>query len=262
MTVPPGLEIPLAFRRNAVGLEVVPRTLFCARYFHYKPGQHVLFGGPSTHGKTSMAFDLLEYTATPELPCFVAQSKPRDPVTETRAEQLGLETVSEWPPPKRLHEYWRGKPRGYVVKPKFGDLNRDMSRCAELTAKLLNDRYTQGVNGKQGIAVMDDTMIKAKVMGLDGEMVTILAMAGAMGLGLWTFVQKVTDSGRTPLWAYSQSAHKFLLHDPVQAAQKVYADKVSMDWRDYARATGSLEEYQFLYVNTEKNYLCVVDAKR
>jgi len=258
ITIP---EIPAAFRRNSVGLEVVPRDVFAQRHFHYNAGQHVLFGGPSTHGKTSAAFDLLEVVATPDLPAYVAQSKPRDPVTERRSKELGFREVSDWPAPKKLNEMWDGPPRGYLVKPKFGDLDNDMDHCAEITARLLNDRYTQGVRGKKAILVMDDTMIKAKVMGLDGQMVTILAMAGAMNIGLWTFVQKVTDSGRTPLWAYTQSAHKFLLHDPVQQAQKTYADKVSMEWRDYARATGSLEKFQFLYVNTENDWLCVVDAK-
>lgn len=255
------LILPKSFPRNRVGLEVVPRHLFVRHYFHYKPGQHVVFGGPSTHGKTTMAFDLMEPIVSPDFQAYVAQSKPRDPVTERRCKELGFPEVNQWPPPKSLKEFFGNPPNGYLVKPKFGSLQHDMENCAQLTADLLNERYTAGVRGKKGIAVMDDTMIKAKIMGLDGQMVTILAMAGAMGLGLWTFVQKVTDSGRTALWAYSQSAHKFLLHDPVKAAQKVYADKISMNPLEFSAATGSLEEFQFLYANTEKDYLCVVGAQ-
>jgi len=254
-------QLPAAFRRNSVGLEVVPRMLFASRFFHYKPGQHVLFGGPSQHGKTSCAFDLLEHVATVQLPAYFAVSKPEDEVTRRRGTELGYRFVSDWPATRKIGELMGGeKPSGYVIWSKFGDFDNDVARCADVTARLIRDRYTAGTKKQKGIMVMDDTMLKAKVLGLDGDMVTILAMAGAMGLGLWTFVQKVTDSGRTPLWAYSQSEHFFFLHDGVVSAQKTYAEKADMDWRDFAAATGSLEEYQFLY-RSRSGYLCVVDAK-
>src|SRR5258708_24276921 len=54
------------------GLTVIPRKIFASNYFHYKGGEHVVFGGPSKHGKTELAFDLLAVVATPELPAYVA----------------------------------------------------------------------------------------------------------------------------------------------------------------------------------------------
>jgi len=57
-------------------------------------------------------------------------------------------------------------------------MDDDVERCAEVTRKLIQDRYTAGVKNKRGILVLDDTMTKSKLMGLDREMTTILAMSG------------------------------------------------------------------------------------
>ena len=72
------------------GMLVIPRTEFCRDYFDYKAGEHVTFGGPTQRGKTTLAFNLLEYTATPELPVYVAVSKPFDPTTANEGERLGF----------------------------------------------------------------------------------------------------------------------------------------------------------------------------
>src|SRR5690242_10197729 len=187
------------------GLTVYPRKTFTHEIFGpvYKGGQHVVFGGPSKYGKTELAFDLLSVVATPELPAYVAVSKPTDPVTAKRGKELGFRFVKDWPVSRRVQELWEGRPPGYVIWPSFGDINSDFSNAAAVTARLMADRYTASARHKKnsaGILVMDDTMVKAKVMGLDSQMVTILAMAGAMKIGLWVFVQRPSDSGGTPLW--------------------------------------------------------------
>jgi hypothetical protein len=228
------------------GLAVIPRRLFCREYFHYKPGEHVVFGGPSTKGKTRLAFDLLEYNAFPEHPAYVAQSKPRDRETSAGAERLNFRTVSEWPPPKKLKELWDGPPPGYIVKPKFGDIDNDMTNCARITARLMGDRYTAGVKGKSGILIMDDTMVKAKIMGLDSQMVTIIAMAGAMGIGEWVFVQKPTDSGRITLWAYENGIHNFFTKGGDSRMLARYAEIAGEHGPVVKAVVPQLKEYQFL----------------
>jgi hypothetical protein len=241
------------------GVWVIGRREFASQYFHYKPGEHVLFGGPTQRGKTTLAFDLLEFCAFPQCPAYVAVSKPHDKVTAKRGIELGYRRVSDWPVPKKLGEIWNGPPSGYLIWPQFGDLDSDIDNCSRITASLLNDRYTAGVRNKKGILVMDDTMVKSKVLGLDQKMVTISAMSGAMGIGQWTFVQKATDSGRAAIWSYSQAEHIFLLPDPSKTAQKNYAMISGADPESFIAVSKTLQPFQFLYYKRTEKYLCVVD---
>lgn len=249
------------------GLTVIPRDIFARNYFHYKGGEHVVFGGPSKRGKTELAFDLLAIVATPELPAYVAVSKPTDPVTAKRGKALGFRFVDDWPPQKKLKElelFGGKRPSGYVIWPHFGDINSDFGNAAGITARLMADRYTASARHKKhsaGILVMDDTMVKAKVMGLDSQMVTILAMAGAMEIGLWVFVQKPTDSGRTPLWAYENGDHYFFAKGGDQRMLYRYMQVGSAGEKaaTVVEVVPQLENYQFLYLHDEE--ICIVDAK-
>jgi len=243
------------------GLWVIPREEFAASRFDYKPGHHVVFGGPTTKGKTTLAFKLLEYCATEDLPAYVAVSKPKDPTTAREGTRLGFRRVDQWPTPKSVKEIFGEKPRGYLVWPRFGDIHADVARASKVTRDLITDRYTAGVKDKKGILVLDDTMVKSKVLGLDGEMTTILAMSGAMGLGLWSFVQKPTDSGRTAIWSYSQSEHVFMTFDPDENNQKRYSEIGGISPRVLAQYTRDLRPYEFLYFKRTENYLCIVGAK-
>jgi len=249
---------------RADGITVVSRPAF-ARDFPYEKGEHVVFGGPTRRGKTTLAFDLLQYACTPEFPAFVAVSKPDDEVTRRRGHQLNYRFVEEWPPPPKLGEMLgNGKPSGYVVWPKFGDLDKDMQRAAEVTQKLLMERYAAGANirkNKGGILVMDDTMVKAKIMGLDSYMVTILAMAGAMKLGLWIFVQKPTDSGRTPLWGFENANHLFFTKGGDAQMMRRYREIIGDHGAIAVQIIPTLKEYEFLYVHKTKGYLCIVGAQ-
>lgn len=77
------------------GLMVIQRRAFCRNYMEYKKGEHAVFGGPSTAGKTTLSFDLLEYIATPDFPAYLAVSKPSDPVTEQRGKELNFRRVRD-----------------------------------------------------------------------------------------------------------------------------------------------------------------------
>jgi hypothetical protein len=246
------------------GVTVYRRDTFCAERFHYKLGEHVVFGGPTTRGKTTLAFDLLQYVASPEHPAYVAVSKPADPVTARRGAELGYRRVTEWPAPKRISEMLGGKkPSGYLIWPPFGDLDRDMERCALITDKLLRERYSSGAKPKNtgGILVMDDTMVKAKIMGLDKQMVTILAMAGAMKIGLWIFVQKPSDSGSTPLWGYENGTHLFFTKGGDHRMLQRYAEICGEYGQIVKAVIPKLKPFQFLYVHKTEGYLCIVDAE-
>ena len=264
MTVPLFRDQQESYQRPD-GMTVIARKPFFRSYFHYKPGQHGVFGGPSQQGKTSLAFDMMEVVATPEFPAYVAVSKPNDPVTAQRGAELGFRRVSEWPPTVKLNEYgiFGGhKPPGYLVWSQFGDLNTDMERCAEITERLLMERYASGVNPKSkgGLLVMDDTMIKAKIMGQDKNMVTILAMAGAMKLGMLVFVQKPTDSGRTTLWSYEMATHLFFTKGGDARMLARYVEIIGDQGSVAKKIIPTLGQYEFLYVHKYEGYMCIVGA--
>lgn len=237
------------------------RAEFATRRFDYKPGEHVVFGGPTQRGKTTLAFILLEQCATPEVPAYVAVSKPTDKVTKQEGMRLGYRRVTDWPVSKKLSELWDGPPAGYLIWPKFGDIDNDTANSARITRSLITDRYAAGVRNKHGILFMDDTMVKSKILGLDREMTTILAMSGAMGLGMWTFVQKPTDSGQAAIWAYGASEHVFLTKDPDRRNQARYNEIGGIDGNYVTQVTKSLKPYQFLYIKRTGSFVCIVDGE-
>jgi hypothetical protein len=246
------------------GIWYFPRAEFKVERFHYKMGQHVVFGGPSQiAGKTTLCFDLLEEVATPETPAYVVVSKPTDPVTRKEGERLGYRFVRDWPVPRKMSEMWDGRPAGYVIWPPFGDISSDMDHAAGITARFMADRYSASARNEKrsaGIMVMDDTMVKAKIMRLDGQMVTILAMAGAMKIGLWVFVQKPTDSGRTPLWAFENAQHFFLSKGGDINMRKRYAEIAGMNWREFTDIATSLKPFEFIYIDKVHEHICIIGA--
>lgn len=259
MTIP-APELTTGYRRTD-GVWVFAREEFGRYRFDYKAGQHVVFGGPSTRGKTRLAFNLLSYVATPDLPALVAVSKPDDLETAQQGAMLGYRRVPDWPPPPRIKEMFDGKPSGYLVWPALGDIRTDVHTSARVTRNLMEHVYAGGTKKRHAILVMDDTMVKAKVLGLDGDMVTILAMAGAMGIGLWIFVQKPTDSGRTTLWGYENATHLFFTKGGDARMLSRYVEIAGDSGPMVRQIVPTLKPFQFLYVHKYQNWLCIVDAQ-
>jgi hypothetical protein len=241
---------------------VIGREEFASRYFRYEPGQHVVFGGPTQRaGKTTLAFKLLEYTATPDLPAYVAVSKPKDPVTASEGARLGFRRVDTWPVPRQVKELWDGKPPGYLVWPPFGDIDLDADRAAKVIGALFRDRYARGVKDEAGIIVADDTVVKSKLLKLDRYMTTHIAMAGAMDVGGWYFVQKPTGSGDAAIWSYGNAAHLFLSKDEEKRNRLRYDEIGGWPAGEVADATLRLEPYQFLYLGRKDGSVAIVDSK-
>jgi len=257
MTMP---EYRPAYKQN--GVWVFSRDEYRQRRWHYAPGEHVVFGGPSKRGKTQLAFDLMEPVVCPEFPAYVAVSKPTDPVTLQRGKELEFEFVQEWPPVRKWKHVLNGPPPGWVIWPQFGDINTDFENAARVTANLMADRYTASARHEKnsaGILVMDDTMVKAKIMGLDKQMVTILAMAGAMKVGLWVFVQKPTDSGSTPLWSFENADHGFFAKGGDDRMLDRYGQIAGDQGKLLKMVVPKLDRYQFFYLDKANGFVCVVD---
>jgi hypothetical protein len=98
-------------------------------------------------------------------------------------------------------------------------------------------------------------------MGQDGRMVTILAMAGAMGVGLWVFVQKPTDSGRTTLWAYENATHLFFTKGGDANMLKRYMEIAGEHGPTLKRIIPTLRPYEFVYMHKHEGWICIVGAK-
>jgi hypothetical protein len=83
-------------------------------------------------------------------------------------------------------------------------------------------------------------------------------MAGGMNLGLWVFVQKPTDSGRTTLWAYENGDHYFFTKGGDDRMLRRYQEIAGDRSAVVRQVVPTLERYQFLYLNDEM--ICIVDA--
>ena len=239
---------------------VIDREEFAASYFDYEPGQKVVFGGRTQEaGKTTLAFKLLEYTATPDCPAYIICSKGRDPVTEREGKRLGYRFTDKWPVERQFKELTGEKPAGYVIRAKYGDLSKDTEKAAQISNAVLVDRYKAGTKGKASIIVADDTVVMSKLLGQDKEMVTIIALGGAMDVGLWIFVQKPTNSGNAAIWGFENAEHTFLSKPKDVRAFDRYGEIGGQDKKLVIRCLGLLKKYQFLYLSGS-GHMCIVGA--
>lgn len=245
------------------GIAVFKRHVFCESYFHFNKGQHVVFGGPTQRGKTTLAFDLVRHIATPEYPAYVAVSKPDDKTSIDYGQRLGYRRITEFPPTTKVSELniFNGKPSGYLVWPRFGDIDLDIPNARRVHGKMLSQTYSDGAKGKSCILIMDDTMVKAKIMNLDNQMVTVLAMAGSMGISLWIFVQKPTDSGRTTVWGYEQATHLFFTKGGDAKMLARYAEIAGDKGEIVKSVVPTLKPFQFLYIHKYEEFVCIVDSE-
>jgi hypothetical protein len=256
-------DTPVAYQR-ADGIWVIPRTEFCTQRWFYEPGQHVVFAGPTQRaGKSTLAFCLLEYTATPQMPVYVAVSKPKDKVTTLEGARLGYRRVPDYPIPARLREIidHGQRPSGYLVWPDMRDPATAMQNASEVTSRLIDGVYAEGAKDKKSILYLQDTVTKSKVLDLDRQMVMVITMSGAMGIGGWFEVQKPSDAGKAALWSYPNAEHVFISKDPVKRNRDYYNDIGGFDGNIVSTVSMSLEKYQFLYLERSHGYMCIVDSK-
>lgn len=250
-----------AYKRGD-GLWVFPRDEFASERFDYHAGEHVVFlGRTQGAGKTTLAFKLLEYCASPKLPALVAVCKPVDKVTSQEGKRLGYPKVDGYPVPMKVSELWDGKPSGYLIWPDMRDPDTAMSNAAKSTRDLIRQVYADGVKNKHCILILDDTVTKSKILMLDNDMILIITMSGAMGVGGWFFLQKATDVGKTALWSYPNCEKLFLSKTAERRVGERYNEIGGHDGKQVQQATDMLDKYQFLYLERSNGYMCVVDSK-
>jgi hypothetical protein len=82
-----------------------------------------------------------------------------------------------------------------------------------------------------------------------------------MNLGIWVFVQKPTNSGDTPLWAYGNAEHIFLFKDPEERNRQRFDEFGGISSGYVDDVVMQLEPYQALYIRRTGGVMCIVDKE-
>ena len=231
----------------------LPRQEFLEHYWDYRAGEHVTFLGPTGSGKTHLKWQLLSYTATPEVPATVLATKPKDATTKRWSKTLGYATTRTWPPvPNPVRRMFHGKPRGRVLWPAHTfDPDRDDANHYRQFSTYLRDAY------KRGNQIVDvDEMLDMVDLDLERECRTLWTRGRSMGAGLWAGTQQPFH---IPTHAYRQCEHLFIAKDPDRRSQQRYDEIGGFDPGLLRSWVMSLDKHQFLYARRSGPVVCVVD---
>ncbi len=203
--------------RTPIEVIRVDRDEFINEIFvpNYDPEEgHIAFIGPTRCGKTTLAYQLLNKIASPELPAFVLVMKPKDDVVVDWSKLSGFKKTETWPPV--WQRGWSNKSgglgkkrRGWVFWPRhsLSDIKRDNKMLSVQFRRILNECYRKG----QRIVFADEIVGLSKELNLEEELNAIWTRGGAMRCALWAASQRPFHA---PLAMYSQSEHLFLFNDP------------------------------------------------
>ncbi len=232
-------------------IERVSREEFLTECWDYQPGEHVTIIGPTGSGKTWLAYQLLDATATPEVPGIVFVMKPRDGTVSKWSKAVQFVRVRNWPPP--ISPWKPKKPRGYVLWPRFSfDPDRDNDAMYTIFRRAILDSYRKG----KRILFGDELYSLAEELGLTKELVTIWTKGRSMECALWSATQKPTH---VPLWAYSQAEHLFLHFDPDKRARERFKEIGGVDPVLVERTVLTLSRHEWLYIRRADGAMCIVE---
>lgn len=232
-------------------VESIPRDEFLNEVWEYEEGQHVSFLGPTNAGKTYLAYQLLNVTATDKMPAIVLVMKPRDKTATKFTKLAKFRKVTTWPPPPSV---WNpGKVRGYTLWPRHSfDPDRDDVNHERIFRAVLRDSYKKG----NRIVFGDEVYSLASELGLESDLVRIWTKGRSMGCGLWAATQKPTH---VPLWMYNQAEHLFLAYDPDKRSQDRFSEIGGVDPDLIKSIVKSLPKRHWLYIRRSDRALCVVE---
>lgn len=230
--------------------ETFSRDEFINERFDYSAGEHVTFLAPTQSGKTTLAFELLEANATPEVPGIVLVQKPRDPVVSQWLDHLkakGWIKTATWPP-----SAFRKKSPGYILWPPHRhDPDTDNPRLKEIFRRAILDSYKKG----NRILFADETYGLSEELDLDKELIAVWSRGGGMGCGLWAATQR---PAYIPLWGYSMAEHLFLANDPDKRARIRYGEIGGINSRFVEYEVERLPKYSWLYIRRTGPQCCIV----
>lgn len=234
-------------------LDAVPRLnrdVFIHDVFasEYEAGQHVALIGPTRCGKTTVAYELLDAIATPELPAFVLVIKPRDDVVRDWSKLAGFKKTESWPPiwSRGWTEKSGGlgkKRRGWVFWPRHSlrDIRQDNKTLSRQCRIILTECYRRG----DRIVFADEIVGLSKELNLEPELNAIWTRGGAMGCGLWAASQRPYHA---PMAMYSQSEHLLLFKDPDKRDTDRFKEIGGVDPDLVEDIVFDLKKHEFLYI--------------
>jgi hypothetical protein len=252
--MPPRRSLP------PVDIVTIHRDQFLSYYWAYSPGDMVTVLAPYGGGKTVLAFQLLQATATPELPAVVLVMKPKDKEVSRWTRAMKLLVVRDWPPSRLRRLVLREKRPGWVLWPgETDDPDADDRRHAAIFRRCLRERYRSAgrAKGKPCIVFADETYSLEHEMKLTRDLVRIWTKGRSVGCGLFAASQRPVWISR---WAL-QAHHLFLGYDPDRQMQQRYGEIGGGIDPDVVRdAVARLKEFQFLYLNRQERTMAIIDA--
>lgn len=228
------------------------RETFLREVWDYHAGEHTTVLAPSGNGKTHLAYQLLQYSVTEEVPGVVLVMKPKDPTALKWSGRLKFPVIREWPPAKTKALFSERKPKGWTVWPRFVyDPQIDDPRHRALFRRVILDCYKRG----NRILFADETYSLEEELKLGTELRTVWTKGRSMGCGLFAASQRPAYISK---WAY-QAHHLFLGNDPDEDAQRRLSEiggAVNPGQVRYVLPT--LKKYEFLYINRDEKAMCIV----
>lgn len=234
------------------------RDVFLHDVWDYGLGEHVTILGATRNGKTHLAYQLLEKTATPDLQATVIVMKPRDETVERFSKRNDYRIIRDWPP-STLSRFAK-KPSGYVLWPQVGkgeDPDAADDRHAKIFQRCLRSNYNRGntITFADEVASLEDEYT-TKDVNLSRDLRRIWSKGGSMHAGLWSATQRPVGISRL---AY-QAQHIFLSNDPDKDTLKRYGEIGAGIDADVIRAlTLKLKMYQWVYIKRDERAICIVD---
>lgn len=232
-----------------------PREYFLKEIWDYREGEHVTVLAPSTGGKTHLSWELLNESATPELPAVIMVMKPRDKATDKMLRRYpGFLTVRDWPPPATKRLFSEHKPRGWALWPTHvHDPALDDPRHHAVFRRAILDSYKRG----NRILFADETYSLEDELGLSQELRTVWTKGASMGCGLWAATQRPAYISK---WAY-QAHHLFIGADPNADTQDRLSEiGAAVDQGKVKWILPRLGQWEFLYINRDDKAMCIVSA--
>jgi energy-coupling factor transporter ATP-binding protein EcfA2 len=224
------------------------------RYFsaRYGSGEHVTVLGPTGTGKTTLMYDMLGVTATPDLPAVVIATKPRDDTVTKYMKRLKHRKVKSWPLTPALKAMYGNKRAGYVVWPDHSfNTELDDAKHQPIFRAAIRDSYRRG----NRILFVDETYALTNDLDLGPDLVRVWTRGRSMGTGLWAGSQKPTH---IPLHAYNQAEHLLLHHDPDKRSRDRYREIGGIDPKIVEAVTASTPRYHYLYIRRDGPVMCIV----
>lgn len=232
------------------GVLSVPRQDFLDHYWTYQSGEHVTILGYTGNGKTYTAQQLLERSATPEIPALCVIAKREDATVKAWAKGAGYRTVTSYP---RAATIWRPtKPPGYVLWPTWAK-NPAIDKPAHerIFRTALLHAYAKGKH-----IVFADETVGLQRLHLKDEIEELLMQGRSLKAGMWCASQAPIN---ITTYAYSQAHHLFLGF----ANDKRHVDRFreigGVDTDLVEHVVRNLKKREWLYIRKEDRVMCIVE---